>query len=162
MPRAERLFFSCFMFLLISCASPRITGFPAGVLPPRGVFAAERFSMIGDMRLRGFADGYYSFALKSSDAGTEFLIIDALGASLRDETAEAIAAEAVAALKGKSGFIKSVKQRGDAIYFRFARNPFHIKKITVFMEEGGPGRIKLYFSKGVADMEISIIAYEEN
>ncbi|PIV18364.1 MAG: hypothetical protein COZ15_01760 [Elusimicrobia bacterium CG_4_10_14_3_um_filter_49_12_50_7] len=161
MPRTDIRFAALFFFFLISCAGLRAPH-SAGALHARSVFARENFSMFGDMRLRGFAEGYYSCALKSGSGVTDFILIDAMGSGFRDERASAIASEVIDALKGKSAFIKSVKSRGGKIYFRFAKNPFHLKKMTAFMVDGSPVRFLVYFRKGSADIEVSDIVCEKN
>ncbi len=163
MMRADIRFFTFFIFFALSCASPQRAGDARGGVRPRGVFAAEEFSMMGKMRCTGYlAPGYYSYALKSSAGKTDFMITAAFGSSVKDETAGEIAAAAIDALKGKSDFIKSVKYRGNEIRFRFSRNPFQIKTMTAFMEDGFLKRIKLYFRKGFADIEVSDIVYAEH
>ena len=156
MTRADIRFFGALVFLALSCASlPRVDDIS-------GVFASEEFSMMGDIRCAGRLAGYYSYALKSTPAGTDFLLTGPMGASVKDETAGRIAAAAIEALKGNPDFIKSVKRRGNEIRFRFSSNPQYIKKMTAFMESGYLKRIKLYFSKGFADIEVSDIVYAEN
>jgi len=165
MTRADIRFFGILVFFALSCASPQRAGEAGGIFvsPGQSVFASEEFSMMGEIHCAGHsAAGYYSYALKSTPAGTDFLLTGPMGASVKDETAGRIAAAAIEALKGNPDFIKSVKRRGNEIRFRFSRNPLYIKKMTAFVENGYLKRIKLYFRKGFADIEVSDIVYAEN
>ncbi|MBA3066273.1 hypothetical protein KJ633_00880 [bacterium] len=160
MPRADIRFFGAVIFFTLSCAVRPRTG---DIRADCRVFADEEFSILGEAHWEGhLTTGYYSYALKSSAEKTDFLFTGPMGSSVKDEDAGKIAAAAVDALKGKSDFIKSVKYRGNEIRFRFSRNPSGIKSMTAFMENGLLKRIKLYFRKGFADIEISDIIYAEN
>lgn len=156
-------FFWAFVFLALSCAGPRRAGGDFGYSLSQSVFAAEEFSMMGDVHYSGIAaSGYYLYVLKSSPDGMDFLLTDFMGASVEAGSAGEMAAFAVDALKRKSQFVRSVKRRKDEIRFRFLRNPYHIKKMTAFTEDGALKKIKLYFRKGFAEIEVRDIVYEKN
>lgn len=161
MMRADIRFLGTLVFFALSCASPPKVGESGGVFV--SPFVSENFSLMGEIHCAGhLAPGYYSYALKSTPAGTDFLLTGPMGVSVKDETAGRIAAAAIEALKGKPDFIKSVKRRGNEMVFYFLRNPLYIKKMTALTEDGILKKIKLYFRKGFADIEVIDIVYAEN